>query len=418
MSSSLGLLFAALLVCGLSSSEANRDGALDAALRRLKSGDDGRGRIDIEVERDVEISEDLHMRIGATSVGGFGLMDLVSMETSEEGLAKINLRFPQLRLTSNVQLLRPSMDSTTEGEAILRFLDVQLHLQGVVEEASLKEVEATLGLGSVTAAFDLESRDLDQSRRLQGELRQGKNEIVVLFQGIVQRKIIQLMGEVTEENSALSVSLPPALESSVQKANRFVDQILADNRKALEAAIATVKLPDEYFEFSKKILFVETHGFAKLTNGVLHNLHAISRKGDCVIFAANDVLNIVIDLGLDNVLGGYFIETKFGVFHATSDLKLKIETVQLVIKGLNSFRKISDQDQIEEHNLLDFDVGLNVKANLGHIDVDVNISAVIDWLVNFIAEKVVGMLKGRLQDMIKAPIKDAIKGIINGSLKF
>ena len=76
---------------------------------------------------------------------------------------------------------------------------------------------------------------------------------------------------------ALSVLLPAAPETSVQKANRFVDQILADNRKALEAAIASVKLPDEYFEFSKTIVFIETHGFARLTNGVLHNLHAISR---------------------------------------------------------------------------------------------------------------------------------------------
>ena len=66
-------------------------------------------------------------------------------------------------------------------------------------------------------------------------------------------------------------------DSNVQKANRFVDQILKENRKALEDAIARVQLPDEYLEFSKKILFVETHGFLRLQKGVLHNLHAISR---------------------------------------------------------------------------------------------------------------------------------------------
>ena len=101
----------------------------------------------------------------------------------------------------SVELMRPSLDSATEGEAILRFLDVQLHLQGVVEEASLKEVEATLELGSVTTAFDLESRDVQHSRQLQGELRHKKDEVVALFRGIVQKKIVQLMGEVREESS-------------------------------------------------------------------------------------------------------------------------------------------------------------------------------------------------------------------------
>ena len=43
-----------------------------------------------------------------------------------------------------------------------------------------------------------------------------------------------------------------------------------------------------------------------------------------MIFAQNDALNVVINLGLDNVLGGYNIHAEFGVFGATSDLKLKV----------------------------------------------------------------------------------------------
>ena len=74
-----------------------------------------------------------------------------------------------------------------------------------------------------------------------------------------------------------ALDLPAAAESSVTKANRFVDQLLADNRQKLQDAIGVVVLPDEYFEFSKTIFFVETHGFAKLTKGRLDNLHAISR---------------------------------------------------------------------------------------------------------------------------------------------
>ena len=74
-----------------------------------------------------------------------------------------------------------------------------------------------------------------------------------------------------------ALSNPVSFSPKVEQANRFVDQLLSDNRKALEDAISYVKLPDEYFEFSKKIAFIETHGYAKLTKGHLNNLHAISR---------------------------------------------------------------------------------------------------------------------------------------------
>merc|ERR1712080_801621 len=99
-----------------------------------------------------------------------------------------------------------------------------------------------------------------------------------------------------------------------------------------------------------------------------------------------------------------------------SDLKLKIESVELIIHALNSFREISAQKEPE--NVLDFDLAVNIKANLGDIDVDVNISAAIDWLVNFIAEKAVSNLKGRIQGMIKDPIRDAINSIIHGGKLF
>merc|ERR1712002_1101270 len=77
----------------------------------------------------------------------------------------------------------------------------------------------------------------------------------------------------------------------------------------------------------------------------------------------------VIDLGVDNVKGGYYIEVEFGVFSAASNLKVEIESVEIVLKGIQSFREIKDLND-EKDKILDFDVALNVKAYLGHIDVD------------------------------------------------
>jgi len=313
-----------------------------------------------------------------------------------------------------LKVIRPLVDSTSDGEAILRFLDSKLLLELVVDDAAVKKAQLSLKVGTVTTAFDLELSEPGQNAELQVELMKKKEYIEELFRKIVEKEFARLITNVNHETEA-ALSNPVSSSPKVEQANRFVDQLLSDNRKALEDAISYVKLPDEYFEFSKKIAFIETHGYAKLTKGHLNNLHAISRKGDCVLFAKDDVLNVVVDLGLDNVLGAYYIDVAFGVFGATSDLKLKIDTVELVIKGLNSFREISDQDSAEQNNVLDFDLALNIKANVGHIDVDVNISKVIDWLINFIAEKVVSSLKGRLQNMIKDPIRDAIKGIINGT---
>jgi len=411
------LFFFALLICALCCFSCNADeteGALRQALNRLKRGEDGRGDLFVQQKEQLPINEHLLLRLGETSISHFGLFDVLSIKTNEDGVGIAEVALPQIRVTSSLKVIRPLVDSTSDGEAILRFLDSKLLLELVVDDAAVKKAQLSLKVGTVTTAFDLELSEPGQNAELQVELMKKKEYIEELFQKIVEKEFARLITNVNHETEA-ALSNPVSSSPKVEQANRFVDQLLSDNRKALEDAISYVKLPDEYFEFSKKIAFIETHGYAKLTKGHLNNLHAISRKGDCVLFAKDDVLNVVVDLGLDNVLGAYYIDVAFGVFGATSDLKLKIDTVELVIKGLNSFREISDQDSAEQNNVLDFDLALNIKANVGHIDVDVNISKVIDWLINFIAEKVVSSLKGRLQNMIKDPIRDAIKGIINGS---
>merc|ERR1719259_647920 len=163
-------------------------------------------------------------------------MDLVSIETGKEGTTKAILKFPQLYLVSRIQLMQSSVDAVISGEAILRFLDVQLILHALVQEGSLKEAEVTLETDTVTTAFDLDIRDLATSRRLQMALRAKKEEIVDLLKGMLEKKIAgSAMKSVGHEDmTALAVNI----ESSVQKANRFVDQILRDNRKALQEAIA------------------------------------------------------------------------------------------------------------------------------------------------------------------------------------
>ena len=92
-----------------------------------------------------------------------------------------------------MKLTRPPEDALISGEAIIRFLDVQMLLNGLVEAGSLKEVDVTLEVGTVTTAFDLETRDPSTSRNLQMELRAKKAEIVDVFKGNLEKKIAGLL---------------------------------------------------------------------------------------------------------------------------------------------------------------------------------------------------------------------------------
>ena len=92
-----------------------------------------------------------------------------------------------------MKLARPAEDAVISGEAIIRFLDVQMLLNGLVEAGSLKEVDVTLEVGTVTTAFDLETRDPSTSRNLQMELRAKKAEIVDVFKGNLEKKIAGLL---------------------------------------------------------------------------------------------------------------------------------------------------------------------------------------------------------------------------------
>jgi len=363
----------------------------------------------------MRISDELLMRIGATTVSGLGMMDLVSMEKSEDGRATAKLRFPQLILSSSIHVFRLSAESSTSGEAILRFLDVDLNLEGVADEVALKGVELTLDVGTVATAFDLETLEPAHSADLQAELTEEGS-----YRGILQttprEEDRSRAGDGGGRDFGLVSRLPGSRRiqrpkgQSIRGPNSQGQQTNASRRHLL------CQTSRRIFQVLQENSLRRDTWIRDLKNGHLDNLHAISRKRDCVISTKNDVLNVDIGLGLDNVLGAYHIDVKFGIFGATSDLKLKIESVELIIHALNSFREISAQKEPE--NVLDFDLAVNIKANLGDIDVDVNISAAIDWLVNFIAEKVVSNLKGRIQGMIKDPIRDAINSIIHGGKLF
>jgi len=391
-----------------------KDVALVNGVSGLRKGEDGRGSLLIDgQQREVALNDQLTIRVGSIVVSGFGMIDIINSETAEAKQIVI-ARLPHISLTADVEIYQSMLDASTSGEAMIRFLDAKLVVKAVVVERSVEEVEVAMEAGALTTAFDLE----DSSPSLQAQLREIRKIIEGVFEKMVVDKIAEFLRDPKGERLELFTNVPAAPETSVQKANRFVDKLLADNRQALHDAISVVTLPDESFTFEKKILLVTTHGYAKLTKGHLDNLHGITRKGDCVIFAQNDALNVVINLGIDNVQGGYYIDVGFGVFGASSDLELKIESVQLIIKGLHSFREIHGEEHPDDMNILNFDLALNVKAHLGYIDIDVNVLRPLDWLFNFIAEKVVSILKGRIQGMIKDPIRDAIRSISGGQLKF
>ena len=86
-------------------------------------------------------------------------------------------------LSSSVEIHQPKLDSSTSGEAMLRFLDAQLLVKAA--EGSLEEVDVKLECGTTTTAFDLAG----SSPSLQTELRAKREAVGELFRRMVEDRI-------------------------------------------------------------------------------------------------------------------------------------------------------------------------------------------------------------------------------------
>jgi len=205
-------------------------------------------------------------------------------------------------------------------------------------------------------------------------------------------------------------------KSKIERANRFVDDLIQKHQQTLNKYAKTIALPDRSIAFPASTMGISYDVTIKLDKGRIFNLNQITRVGDCVISADNDIVTLVVNLGVNNVKGSYHYIAKAGMFGANENLKFAIENPQLILTGKQSFKKLKDFGSNEKTNILNFDISFNVEGNIGDIDVDVDISFALDWLLNPIAEHFADDMKSKLQEMVKGPIRKMINNISGESL--
>lgn len=95
-------------------------------------------------------------------------------------------------------------------------------------------------------------------------------------------------------------------------ANEYMDQILTNVREQLiYHNMEPMELPDYIYNFSKKVMFVEVHGEAKLYDGLLSGASTIHRTGDCILNATDEVAVLGAHLGLNDLKIDYKGHSKF-----------------------------------------------------------------------------------------------------------
>ncbi|XP_067143030.1 uncharacterized protein [Centruroides vittatus] len=95
-------------------------------------------------------------------------------------------------------------------------------------------------------------------------------------------------------------------------ANEYMDQILANvKEQIIHHNLEPMELPDYIYNFSKKVMFIEMNGEAKLYDGLLIGASSIHRTGDCILNVTESVAVLGAHLGLRDLNITYKGHAKF-----------------------------------------------------------------------------------------------------------
>jgi len=355
-----------------------------------------------------------------SGVSGFVLREI---KTESKGVLKFNLFLPQIKCDGSYQMMEIHPNSANEisGNMTLKGMDIELTFETITngdETRNNFKLKSSIQSDSVASDFDSHSgrpfaalTPVDAKDRLDSI---GKAAFELIFREIVEKLKVYIEKEFRQaiDNLEPMILHPTPYNSSVEGINRYVDDLLKRKRKALEKKIGHVVLPEKKIDFEKKIIMVTTHGYVQLSNGFLNNFHTIYRREDCVLYTSNDVLHFAVNLGAHDVRGGYDIHAEFGVFGITANLKIQLTFVGVKVVGRQSFKSMENNG-----NLLNLDSKLHIEADIGKIIIKVDSLGPLDWVINFIANKVVASIRTTIQNKLKQPWRDLIEQI-NGDFGF
>jgi len=114
--------------------------------------------------------------------------------------------------------------------------------------------------------------------------------------------------------------------AQIDKANKFVDELIERKRNTLAKDAGKIQLPDQKLHAYK----VFTNIYITLTKGYL-DLQDMKRLGDCRLTDKSDVLKLVVDMGLDSFKGAYHYEIKAGIIKKSGILTFVANGIQILL---------------------------------------------------------------------------------------
>lgn len=190
--------------------------------------------------------------------------------------------------------------------------------------------------------------------------------------------------------------------------NDYLDNILKNLRvKIIEEGLDPVMLPLKSFEFTRKILFLEIIGTAKVYDGYLGGISDIHRTGNAAMNMNENKtkVNIHATIGVNDLVGHYKAAAKFMKIGPQFTLKINVESV-----GIN-FEIESKLEKGARAKLLKFHV-----VDLGRVTAEVDGPIpILFWLVNKVINFVISWVKLIVVSVLENPIKNKLQLMLQSS---
>jgi len=160
-------------------------------------------------------------------------------------------------------------------------------------------------------------------------------------------------------------------------------------------------LPPKSHSFEKTTLFVRWHGSFKLYDGYVKGLSTIYRTNDASAQFVNDSLELVVNLGFDELEGGSSWSINFMNLEKTGGLHFQVDSVNLRL-----ILVLSNATQPPEVTELSID-------SLGQLTTDIDGLGSFDFLLEFLTNSFVNIFKVQLIELFQSDLRSLLNDHIN-----
>lgn len=268
----------------------------------------------------------------------------------------------------------------------LTFSQVQVYLGGILGGGSIGDVVNTLINAMGKLVYDkLKDRILPEVTRIL---------VTVVNNELRKVDLQQIIGGM----------LPNAAFSAFQnnEANIYVDKVMENLRPHIrQNNLDPAPLPDIVERFSKKIVWVEVWGEARLFNGRAHGLSTIHRAGNCDIGNSGTVVTVGCIVGVNDLRGNFDVRAGIQNINVHAHVSVHVDRVRV------NFRVSADLMPGSSPSLQHFSI-----AEVTQIKVGVHGLGPLDWILTPIANAVVHLFKNQIVAAIEHPVRAELQKVI------